>query len=219
MSIGKKAVMVKYTKRKLANGDMLQYFADHPEKLREKRLRDAKKKHAMVAFSEELEKIAEGFLTNIGTGIANTAKSMGQGLLHGPANTAGVVGDIARAPGAALRAGWNQTWTGGRGAKALMLAGTAAQVPSIFKEKDITGRDESKLTRALRFGGGFLGSTAGYARGHIVPSMVLGMAGDVAGGYAGRAIDRARGRKAKPKTDLHEAVPTKPAIAQQALQG
>jgi hypothetical protein len=217
--IGKKAVMVKYTKRKLANGDMLQYFADHPEKLREKRLRDAKKKHAMIAFSDELEKISEGFLTNVGNSIVGLGKSMGQGIVHGPANTAGVVGDIARAPGTALREGWRHTWSGDRNAKALMLAGTALQIPGVFANKDITGRDESKLTRALRFGGNLVGSTAGFARGHMVPSMVLGMAGDVAGGYAGRAIDRARGRKAKPKTDLHEAVPTKPAIAQQAIQG
>lgn len=217
--IGKKAVMVKYTKRKVASGDMLQYFADHPEKLREKRLRDAKKKHAMVAFSDELEKIAEGFMTNVGNTITSTAKSIGSGIVHGPANTAAVVGDFVRSPGATMSEGWKRTWTGGSAAKGLMLLGNAAMLPGVVMKEDPTGRGESRMTRALRFGGSFLGSTAGFARGHMVPSMVLGMAGDAAGGYVGRAIDRARGRKAKAKTDVHPAIPTKPAIAQQAIQG
>jgi hypothetical protein len=172
-----------------------------------------------ASFSDELEKIADGFMTNVGTSIANTARSIGRGIRDAPVNTAGVIGDIASSPGTALREGWKQTWTGGKGAKTLMLAGNALQVPGIFAKKDVTGRDESRLTRAFRFGGGLLGSTAGFARGHMVPSMALGMAGDVAGGYAGRAIDRARGRKAKPKTGISSATPTKPAIAQQAIQG
>lgn len=43
-------------KEKRANGDMLQYFADHPEKLRAKKLRDAKKKTAaMEKWTERLK--------------------------------------------------------------------------------------------------------------------------------------------------------------------
>jgi hypothetical protein len=75
--MSKIASMVKYTKRKLANGDMLQYFQDHPEKLREKRLRDSKKKHAMVAFSDELEKLALSARTVLSAKGARIAEQMG----------------------------------------------------------------------------------------------------------------------------------------------
>lgn len=252
MSIGKKAVMVKYTKRKQAGGDTLQYFADELEKLairgttvwaarnariaRELRVPGqvqdlaakivdkahpiyhswplrtipvGKAKRASYAsFGDELEKIADGFMTNIGTG-----------LRRGPANTAGAIGDIASSPIGSLRQGWRKTWTGGTGNKAMILGGAALGLPMALSKNDPTGRDESRLTRAMRFGVSQLGAIAGFTRGHQVPSMVLGLAGDVAGGYAGRAIDRARGRKAKPKVDTSSAVPTKPALAQQVLQG
>lgn len=216
--IGKKAVMVKYTKRKQACGDMLEYFQKHPEKLREKRLRDAKKKHAMVAFSDELSKIAAStsFMQNVG----NKMTSWGKAIASTPRRTAQAVGDIIDSPTGALRHGWNETWGPkvGFGGKAMFVGGTALQAAELTRDEDITGRGDSRLTRGARLIGGTLAGTAGMTRG-VLPSIVLGIGGDVAGGYVGRKIDKMRGYKPKPKnTAPSDTAPSKATIAKKALE-
>jgi hypothetical protein len=218
MSIGKKAVMVKYTKPKLANGDMLQYFAVHPEKLREKRLRDAKKKHAMVFFADEMGKIAAStsFMQNVG----NKLTSWGKSLASTPRRTAQAVGDIVESPSGALRHGWNETWGPkvGFGGKAMFVGGTALQAADLARDGDITGRGESRMTRGMRLVGGTIAGTAGMKRG-ILPSIALGIGGDVAAGAVGRKIDKARGYKPKPKAGaISDHAPSKAAIAHKALE-
>jgi hypothetical protein len=242
VSLGKKAVMVKYTKprcakcgstrdlrsqtgpcgkcafEKKACGDMLEYFQKHPEKLREKRLRDAKKKHAMAAFSDELQKIAAStsFMQNVG----NKFVEWGKAIASTPRRTVQAVGDIVSSPSAALRHGWNETWgpNVGFGGKAMFLGGTALQAHDLTRENDITGRGESRVTRGSRLVGGTLAGMAGMTRGAL-PAMVLGIGGDVAGGYVGRKIDKLRGYAPKPKnTAPHEAAPSKAAIVQKTLE-
>ena len=190
---------------KAANGDMLQYFADHPEKLREKKLRDAKKKHAMYdGFSDEMDKIAKSFMKDIGTRIAKTTKSWGRDLASAPGRTLSAAGDTLIHPVKTMKEGWHATWrdpktSGGWLGKGMFALGTAGSAAAAVPKEDPLGRGESRLTRAARFAGGTALGVAGMKKG-IIPSIALGIGGDVAGGYAGRGIDRLRGRKTvKPR--------------------
>lgn len=112
---------------KEANGDMLQYYQDHPEKLKEKRERDAKKeKKSSVSFREkiamadawgrdlarkEMEKVAEKDTDrakrygHVGMAL-NAASGVAQGIAHAKANTP-LAQLVSRKPlvGAGLAAG------------------------------------------------------------------------------------------------------------------
>jgi len=96
-----------------------------------------------------------------------------------------------------MKEGWKATWDpklgkgGGKLSGGLMLAGTAASVAGAVPKKDPTGRQESRLTRGMRAGAGFATGLAAAKHG-IIPGIALGVAGDVAAGYAGRRIDKMR---------------------------
>lgn len=180
------------------------------------------------AFSDEMEKIAASIILNHGTKfirsgagkISNTLKGWGSALRSTPRRTGQAVGDIVRSPRQALREGWHATWhdpatSGGMLGRGMFALGTAGAAATAIPKDDPMGRGESRLTRTARFAGGTLAGVAGMKRG-VLPSIALSMGGDIAGGYAGRAVDKVRGYKpkARPTSDLPAAVPQR--VAQPA---
>jgi len=139
---------------------------------------------------DELEKISGTWLTNVGGKIVRAVKSAPRDSMH-------AVTDFAKRPVQSMKEGWKATWDpkmgkgGGKISGGLMLAGTAAGVAGSVPKKDPTGRQESRLTRGLRTGVGLATGLAAAKHG-VIPGMALGVAGDVAAGYAGRRIDKMR---------------------------
>jgi hypothetical protein len=191
----KQASMVKYTKRR---AKLAQYHG----------------------FADELTKIALGYQQNLGIPILQTGRGVlnraagwigqkavqaGKDLASAPMRTFKATGESLIHPAKTFKQGWKATWNPavkGKGEaftnKAFFLAGTGMQGATAIAKNDPTGRDESRLTRGMRAGVGAATGIMGMKRG-VLPSIALGIAGDVAGGAAGRRIDKARGYVPKPK--------------------
>jgi hypothetical protein len=193
--------------------------------------KDLQKKAMVLACLDEIEKSA-GFRTNVGSRIVSSVgkaaksvgeslKGVGNSLSTAPQRTGAAITDTIRNPAQALKSGWHSTWhdpktSGGRFGKGMFLLGTGMSGATAIPKNDPTGRGESRSTRLMRFGASTAGGIAGMKHG-IIPSMVLGIGGDVMAGKAGRAIDRTRGYKPAQKPVTDPNMPTKPAVIQRTL--
>jgi hypothetical protein len=169
---------------------------------------EAIEKHAMFdGFASEMEKISRGMLRDIGNSIRKTGRSWGKSLKSAPGRTLDAIGDL-RNPAKAMKQGWHATWhnpktSGGTLGRAMFGLGTLASGATAIPKNDPTGRDESRTTRAMRFAGGTALGIAGMKRG-VIPSIALGIGGDVAAGAIGRRIDKAKGYRPSTPTQKSE---------------
>jgi predicted RNA-binding Zn-ribbon protein involved in translation (DUF1610 family) len=198
----KRATMVKYTKKKRKDTLRGEFERDNRSENDAQATRDLPEqitKAAMFdALADEMEKISKSVMRNVGSRIKTTGKGWGNALATAPGRTVGAVGDLLTSPVKTMKQGWHATWkdpkmSGGALGKGMFALGTLASGAAVVPKNDPMQRGESRLTRASRFVGSTALGIAGMKRG-ILPSIALGIGGDVAGGYVGRAIDRARGR-------------------------
>jgi hypothetical protein len=156
------------------------------------------KKAMYDAFSDELEKVAAGFLMDVGGKIINSVKAgwnasshlpgkgwLGQG--YNPAADAGTLG----------KAFEGVTSLGGAtkylpvGQKSLTLGFGGLDMANASKKEDPMGEGRS---RAERFGGAIGGTLTGLGTAHL--GFAKGMAASIAGSYGGSLAGRAiKGRK------------------------
>ncbi len=164
------------------------------------------------AFSSELSSILEKraeVIRDVGAPIAHT--------VAGAVPTRTVAQNLAGTakafmnPVSATRAGWAETvrsLTGkGLGPKvntALLVGGTAAFLPGVFKKDDPSGQGMSRTARGVQFAGGQIGGLIGTPFG-LSGGIAGGVAGDIAGKQVGKVVDKVRRYKKKPP-----ALPTAP---------
>lgn len=169
----------KKAKEKASCGDMLQYYADHPDKLKAKQERD-KKKHA-------------GFMQNVGTRISNSVSGAGR-------NVGGAMQQMFAHPIQGIQRGAVETVKGLKGhpiLTAAILGGTALGIHDLSKKEDPSGAGRSRTHRAAEFIGDQAGSLIGAPFG-FTGSIAGGMMGKKIGDVTGKAIDAVRGYKRTP---------------------
>lgn len=179
----------------------------------------------LASFEDEMRKIAAaGFMSNLGSRIITYGGKQLRGAGSWAAKQPGNIWEAAKAharPIHGLKEGWKFSWDpetgGGWLGRGLFLGGTALSGASAIPKEDPLGRGESRLTRAARFLGGTTTGLIASKHG-FVPSLLYGAAGDVAGGYAGRAIDRMRGVKTPKKPNVGPTLKdSRNAMVQQAV--
>lgn len=168
---------------KTANGDMLQYFQDHPEKLKEKQERDAKKKEKKAstvsiadAWGRELahkEKVAISFnQVNEGSKFVGRASRLWE--KHGPAvkNLAGKVGKGARDAfsGAGKRIGNIKDPIARGAALGAATGGVGGAVQGFLDPKEDPNTGKKQRVRTA-FRKGLAGAAAGAPTGALFASM------------------------------------------------
>jgi hypothetical protein len=162
-------------------------------------------KAKMAAFEDEMRKIAAaGFMHNLGSRILTYAGRQTGSVSHWASKQPGNLWRAGAAhlhPLQGMKEGWKFSWDpktgGGTLGRVMFLGGTGLSGLTAIPKRDPMGQGESRLTRGLRFAGGTATGLIAAKHG-ILPSLAYGIGGDVAGGYAGRAIDKYRGYKPPP---------------------
>ncbi len=183
---------------KIANGDMMQYFMDHPEKLKEKQKRDAAKKAKKKSKNSTEHRWAKekksGFMANVGNRISRSVVGAGK-------QVGGALKEMATHPVRGMKEGLKATAhdfkTGNKALTALGIGATALGINDLRKKKDPSGAGNSKLHRTAKFIGSEAGGIIGAPFG--IPGSIAGsVAGEQVGNLAGKAVDKIRGYKRTP---------------------
>lgn len=173
-------------------------------------------RHMMRAFAGELASIMEKraeVLKDVGPPIAHTVagavptRTVAQNLTETAkgflnpieATKAGVRDTISSIKGK----GWGPKLNA-----ALLVGGTAAFLPGVFKKEDPSGAGMSRTARGIQFAGGQVGGLIGTPFG-LSGGIAGGIAGDVAGKQVGKVVDKIRkAKKPAPPVDAAPAPQT-----------